>query len=234
MAEAPLHRSVSQKNQYDRCPYSYKLARIDQVWQRPAAWLPQGSAEHEAIEAYEKSGQQMSVENGRELFRERYAYHVGTYTEDTPNWDFWAASGPYKGAVDVERRFKLGEDQIRAYIAWREAHPEEKIWRTRDGVLAVELPFEIELGGVPIRGYLDQVVVDESGQLEVRDVKSGKKPDTNIQLGTYKVALEVQYGVNAPVGSYFLGKHGKPTLAYDLSEYTVESVTEEFVELDNN
>ena len=67
-----MHRSVSQLQQYTKCPMAYKLSRIDKVWQRPAAWLIQGSAVHEAIEAWEKSGRTMTLEEATEDDLESY------------------------------------------------------------------------------------------------------------------------------------------------------------------
>src|SRR5262249_30789572 len=52
--------------------HSYYLARVKKAWQKPAAWLPQGSAVYEAAEAWERSGRTMSVEQAQDVFRESY------------------------------------------------------------------------------------------------------------------------------------------------------------------
>src|SRR5690606_29952771 len=67
------YRSVSQLKQYQKCGYSYYLARIEREWERPAAWLPQGLAVHEAAEEYEKSGRTMSLDKMQDVFQESSA-----------------------------------------------------------------------------------------------------------------------------------------------------------------
>lgn len=126
--EKRKHRSVSQINQYNRCPYSYKLSRIDKAWQRPAAWTRQGSAVHEAAEAYERSGRTLTLEQAQDVFRESYAKHINEALETTPNFEYWFASGPYGGEKDTVRRFGIGLEQVEKYIRWYDSHPEEVIW----------------------------------------------------------------------------------------------------------
>lgn len=125
-------RSVSQLNQYTRCPHAYKLARIDKAWARPAAWLPQGTAFHTVAEVYEKAlaeGREMILERAQEIFREEYAKDIGALCAETPNFDWWFWSGPYNGERDIERRFHVGLEQVEKFIAWRHTKG-QKIWMT--------------------------------------------------------------------------------------------------------
>lgn len=256
------HRSVSQINQYDRCPYSYKLSRIDKVWEKPAAWLPQGSAVHTVAEHVWRrklEGLPVTVEDAQVFFAEEYAKEVSKYTEITPNFDFWFASGPYRGAADVERRYGIGLEQVRKFIEWTDNHPEEEIWFTpglRDSRCkqlqvagsihhvdececknpepAIELAFDIDLDGVLVRGYIDAVMsVDRI--LRVRDYKTGNNPGDDFQLAVYAIALSETYNIPPPlIGDYWMGRSGKPTVPYDLSGWTREKVSARFRELDEN
>lgn len=125
-------RSVSQINQFTRCPMSYKLARIDKVWARPAAWLPQGTAFHtvaQIIEEARAEGREVSLEKAQEIFREEYAKDIGEMCAETPNFDWWFHSGPYNGERDIERRFGIGLEQVEKFMAWRTLSGQE-IWRT--------------------------------------------------------------------------------------------------------
>ncbi|AJD82490.1 Cas4 exonuclease [Mycobacterium phage Sheen] len=230
-AEKPKYRSVSQLNQYERCPYAYKLARIDREWKRPAAWTAQGSAVHEAIEAWEKSGREMSLQAVQQVFLTSYIKYINESCETTPNFQWWFASGPYDALKDIPRRQALGMDQCERYINWAQRHTEEKIWVTPDGTPAIELEFDIELDGLPVRGFID-AVIDVDGELIVRDHKTGNQPGDDFQLGVYKVALEVLYGVQVVKGDYWMGKTGKATYPYDLSVWTRELVTSKFKELE--
>ncbi len=229
-------RSVSQINQYLRCPQAYKLGRIDKVWSRPAAWLPQGTAFHAVAEEYERrmSSAPMSLSEAQDMFRDEYAKGIGELCEDTPNFEWWFWSGPYSGERDVERRYHIGLEQVEKFLAWRES-PGQDIWITPDGKPAIELDFQVELDGVMVRGFIDAVVVVD-GQLRVRDYKTGNSPGDDFQLGVYSVAVEALYGVKPPAGDYFMvGKKGaKPRISgpYDLSYWTREEVTARFHEVE--
>jgi putative RecB family exonuclease len=235
MIETRQHRSVSQYNQYNRCPYSYKLARIDKVWARPAAWLPQGSAVHTVCEVYrqrEHGNDPMSLDEAKELFCEEYAKEIEKYTEQTPNFEYWFASGPYRGETDVERRFGIGLEQVEKFVAWTESHPEEVIWIAEDGTPGIEIV-------IMDPGYAGD---NDDGSPQpiytVRDYKTGNTPGDDFQLGVYKVALEEVYGLSVDYGDYYMaGKAGKKALVtdpYDLSEWTRERVSAKFAELEAN
>lgn len=238
LGEKKTHRSVSQYNQFYRCGWAYKLSRIDKVWQRPAAWLAQGSGVHQAVELWEKSGRTMSLRDAQAAFTASYEEHVNRYAEQTPNFDYWSRSGPYAGEADILRRYAIGLEQVEKYITWALAHPDEKPWVSDDGEPGIEIGFDIELGGVPVRGFIDLVLPSGDSEVYLRDLKTGKTPGDDFQLGVYKVALEEQYGVTAASGDYFMaGKASKkagPTAPYDLTEWTKERVTKEFQELEEN
>ncbi|QHB41249.1 Cas4 exonuclease [Mycobacterium phage Chupacabra] len=228
------HRSVSQLKQYERCPYSYYLARVLKVWQRPAAWTAQGSAVHEAIEAWERSGRTMSLEEMTAVFRKSYDRYINESCADTPNFKAWFASGPYDGKRDITRREDIGQDQCEKYITWAESHPEEVIWIAPDGTPGIELAFDIDLDGVLIRGYIDAVLEVED-VLRVRDHKTGNQPGDDFQLGVYAVALAETYGIEAPtIGDYWMGRAGKPTYPFDLTDWPRDRVAEAFGELEDN
>ncbi|AGK87547.1 exonuclease [Mycobacterium phage HINdeR] len=233
----PKHRSVSQLNQYNRCPYSYKLQRIDKEWQRPAAWTAQGSAVHEAIEAWENSHRTMSLQAMQQVFLTSYKKYINASCEITPNFQWWFASGPYDALKDIPRRMEIGLGQCEKYINWVQKHTEEVIWFTPDGTPAIELAFDIELDGIPVRGYIDAIIVVEVKpgvyQLRVRDHKTGNQPGDDFQLGVYKVAIEIMYGESVPSGDYWMGKTGKATYPYDLTHWTRERVTARFKELES-
>lgn len=229
------HRSVSQCNSYERCPYAFKLARIDKVWQRPAAWLAQGSAVHEAAEAYERSGRTMTLEQAQDVFRESYATHIEAACEVTPNFEVWFKSGPYGGEVDIERRYQIGLDQVQKYLDWYEAHPDEVIWVSPDGTPGIELGFDIDLDGVQVRGFIDAVIDQGEYGVRVRDNKTGNTPGDDFQLGVYAVALAEQYGIKKPMfGDYWMGKPGKPTHVYVLEDWDRAAVSKKFRELQDN
>lgn len=227
------HRSVSQYGDYETCPHMYYRKRVLRDWQRPAAWLPQGNAFHESAEAFELSGRTLTLEETQDVYRDSYSSHTNELCETTPNFDWWFSSGRYGGQEDVERRYGIGLEQTARYVQYASS-TEEKVWTTDDGVPGVELPIEVDLGGVTVRGKVDQVYVQPNGTVRVRDLKSGNLPGGTFQLATYAVAVGEQYGQHIAEGDYWMGKSGNSTTPYDLSDWTKERVTEAFQELDEN
>ncbi|KRD08606.1 hypothetical protein ASE48_08560 [Mycobacterium sp. Root265] len=231
-------RSVSQINSFTRCPMAYKLSRIDKVWPRPAAWLPQGTAFHEVaelVEIWEGYGFPLTLEEAQDMFRVFYARDINALTEETPNFDFWSWSGPYNGERDTERRYEVGLEQVEKFFVWR-ALKGQDIWVAPDGTEAIELDFKIELDGIIVRGFIDAVVV-VNGELRVRDYKTGNTPGDDFQLGVYALAVAMKYGVEAPkTGDYYMaGKKGKKVVVthpFDLTEWTREKITAKFHEVE--
>ena len=237
MSSPPEHRSVSQLNSYERCPYAYYLGRVKKVWQRPAAWLAQGTAFHEVAEIWKKTqvdGADLTPDGAKQMFTEVYQRTINAQLAETPNFQYWFRSGPYDGAVDIVRRHQLGLDQLDRFQAWQQSHPEEVIWIAPDGTPGIETGFDIDLDGVLVRGFID-AVIERDGQVIVRDYKTGNQPGDDFQLGTYAVALAEEYGIERPVvGEYWMGRTGKPTYPYDLTEWSREAVAEKFHEVDAN
>ena len=228
-----MPRSVSQVKQYRDCPYQYYLQRVERVWQRPAAWLSQGTAVHKAAEEWERSGRTMSARDAQGVFRESYADSVNEMCETTPRLDWWFASGPYGGEADIERRYHKGLEQTAKYVSYYEGKgSEDVIWITPDGTPAIELPFDVEFGGVKVRGYIDAVVTTPHGVV-VRDNKTGNKPGDEFQLAVYAQAIRQQHGQTINHGDFWMGKTGKPTKLLDLFEWGEQEVAEAFSEMDS-
>lgn len=229
----PEYRSFSQMDQYGRCPHAYELARLQRVWKKPAAWLPMGTAVHYAAEMWEKSGRKAVRAVVRAWFKDKYAEEVNHYLEQTPNMRYWQHSGPYDGEADIARRYKVGLEHVDRYLGWYEKHPEEVIWVTPDGTPAIELPFDFELGGVRVKGMLDQAIVDGTGTVIARDIKTGNKPGEVAQLSIAGHAIkQADPTQDVAQGDFLMTKSGYPTFPYDL--VNVDVLTEAFVTLDQS
>lgn len=224
------HRSVSQHNTFKRCAYRYKLERIDKVWQRPASWLSQGLGVHKAMEEWELSNRELGMDELFEIYEEEFIRSVSEQSETTPNFDYWFGSGPYSGPVDIERRFNLGREQLETLVDYS-ISSSDKVWTAPDGNKAIELEFNVELGGVTVKGFIDQVVETKDG-LMVRDIKTGAKPGDIFQLATYSEALRILYDVEINWGDYFMGKTGKPTKPIPITDEDRAGVHESFAWLE--
>lgn len=223
-------RSVSQTQQYEQCGHRFYLQRIERVPTRKAAWSHHGTAFHAAVEEYELSQRTMSADDAVDLFSDRYSSLVNADLEQEPDTDKWLAAG-LPGGDDIERRYHLGQEQVRSYIEWAETHP-TKTWKTPDSDKpAVELYFLVDLGGVNVRGFIDQVVEEPDGTLRPRDWKTGTTK-SRFQLETYSVALRKAYGAEVNRADWYLAKSGRLSRPLRMDTVTEEQIAARFVAMD--
>ncbi|WP_167390880.1 RecB family exonuclease [Streptomyces yunnanensis] len=215
-------RSVSQTKQYEQCPYAYFLARIAREPELQAAWLAQGVAVHSAAEEWEKSGRRMALDDAQAVYSKVYTRMANEALEAEPDEEGWQASGPYPGFTDLERRWSIGMGQVESYVDWYKTHPDETIWKSADGVPAIEQRFDIEVDGVKVIGFIDQVIEHPKHGPLVRDIKTGVIPkmDDTFQLDVYAFAMNKLYGLECKAGDYWSGKTGKPSRVRKLDIHT--------------
>lgn len=226
-----MPRSVSQVNEYRRCPNAFYLRRVLGVKERPAAWLAQGTAVHRAAEMWERSLRQMGVEDALDIYSASYEEEIEKLAEIAPFRD-WYSSGPYRGEQDVDRRFTIGLQQTEKYVSYYWGPGKhETVWATPSGELALELEFNIILSDIRVRGFIDMVADTPKGVV-VRDNKTGNQPGDTFQVATYSVALEHLYKERVIFGDYWMGKTGKPTKLYNIEDTDRSGVSSLFTEID--
>ncbi|RJQ79946.1 PD-(D/E)XK nuclease family protein [Pseudonocardiaceae bacterium YIM PH 21723] len=237
------HRSVSQFREYNRCPQAYYLKRVVRAWERPAAWLPQGTAVHAAAEQWEKSGRLMPLMEAEKVFRLAYAESVDALSEVTPRHDFWMSSGRFKGREDIHRRFDMGLAQVGAYVDYyTRIAPEEVVWTPPGAGPIIEHEFSLDLDGVLVKGFIDLAVYRPKSGLVVRDLKTGTDPGDDFQLVVYVVALQDEFDVSIAGGDYMMIRRTKPTepfrpkptRVFDLSAWPRTRLVDEFGLLDES
>lgn len=190
--EPKPHRSVSQLLSYASCSEKYRLERIARVPQRPAAWTIGGNAVHTGIEEWEKSDRTLTADQVEDIVITDYRNRANKLIEE---WEpsYWMTGGRKKGEDDLSDREDKAVLQVRDYMVW--ATSQEHLWCVEDS----EVEFNLEFGGVVVRGYIDQIVRRVDGSLLVRDLKSGNKvPGSPIQLAVYAHAVQDLY--KEPVG----------------------------------
>ncbi|MGV9693344.1 PD-(D/E)XK nuclease family protein [Streptomyces sp. NPDC003444] len=223
-------RSVSQTDQYEKCGWRWWLQRGERVTPRPAAWSHHGNAFHTAAEAVERSGRTMSAEEAVDLFSDEYATLTNAALDREPNTDRWLAAG-YSGGEDIERRYVLGQEQTARYVEWS---TEEKpaIWaEPAEGEPALELYFLVELGGIQVRGYIDQLIEEPDGTVRVRDLKTGTTR-SHFQLQTYAAAVEQAWGAKVDRGDWYLGKTGRLSRPVRLDAVNADELGERYAAMD--
>ena len=123
--------------------------------------------------------------------------------------NFWQATGP---------------QWVQAYIDWRKANPDWKLWKTPQGAPAIELAMLPEFAGVPVKMILDRVF-EVNGELVIVDLKTSQQTPTNtLQLGFYKVGILKTFGIDVKWGTYWMARqHGVSPLV-SLEQYTEDKV----------
>lgn len=107
------------------------------------------------------------------------------------------------------------------YIMWRNNNPDWKIWRTPQGAKAIEIELNPIIADVPVKMVIDRVF-EVNGQLVIVDLKtSARRPVSDLQLGFYKVGLEMQFGIEVNLGNYWMSREAGTGEMIDLSRYTL-------------
>jgi len=233
---ARIRRSVSQLVSYTQCGEAHRLQKIAKVPQRPAGWYALGHAAHKAIEDYENSSRAISTAEAVEVFLEAYDAEISANLIKWPDWDSWMTGGRKGAEQDVADRRVIGAYQVEDYIRYAEENAAN--WR----VIASEVEFTIELGGVECLGFIDQLAQRIDGSIQVRDLKGGSTiPGSALQLAVYGLAAEEYMGVKPGAACFVkLGRpattraKAKPTaeLEHDLSLWSREQVERMFRDFD--
>jgi hypothetical protein len=232
------HRSYSQTKNFRTCGEQYRLERVEKAPQRPNCTAVAGNVIHVVSEWVDGAAhigcagpelysiarevtprivEEALAENISTDFPISTWKHYGRPTQAKPNGEdmyWWIAEGIPK-AVD-------------AYIDWRVDNP---AWRLAviDDAPAIEVGFDIKIGTVEVRGKIDRIFQDDSGRQLILDIKSGQKPKTDEQLGTYWKATGIRWG------AYLYGlKTGEAKYVgpIDLSHWTDDKLEQLYCETD--
>jgi hypothetical protein len=182
----PRRRSASQLASYSACGEAYRLERVAKAPQRPAAWFFQGTAVHHAIEQWEESRREMPLDELENEYLTVYRSEANEAIEaQGGELGAFMTGGNKRPDTDLSDREAIGWYQVQDYI--RLAEDEADIWT----VVASELEFNVDVGGVPVNGFIDQVVYNhDTGYIHPRDIKTGNNmPPTPVQLALYTLGL---------------------------------------------
>lgn len=226
------HRSVSQLLKYSRCSEDYRLSYVDKVtsW-RPAAWLAQGTAFHETVQQYEESGRYPEFDFGL-TYELVYDREIESFKAREPDLALWLKAPKTSTQDDIAARRIRGVEQLKNYVQFTVDSP-FGIKPIDDFNLGLELPFEVMIGEVLVKGAIDQVLLDFEG-VEVRDLKTGNRESAFIQLGVYVLVVEKIFGWPVTKASFYYAKDNKVvTLSRkDLDRYDEGYLSELFSSLE--
>lgn len=245
IVEIPAHLSWSQVSSLigSYCPAQYFYGRLLGKEERPGWASVGGSGVHTATEDWDR----LVVESGEfvtdpeaiaVMFNTAFSIEIAR-TEQGSNFprEEWRASGrASKDNPDKENEKWWrghGPAMLARYANWRMSIPWEIAALTNsDGeeVMGIEIPIGVEIGGVPVRGYVDRVFEREGEYLCV-DIKSGSMaPKTAGQLGTYRAGILDEYGVDCKVGAFWMARTGDSGSFFDLTQWTKERLDFTFAE----
>ncbi|MGW5397789.1 RecB family exonuclease [Streptomyces sp. NPDC003952] len=240
---AGMPRSVSQITEYEECPYKGWLKRAEKVEPRPAAWSTHGTSFHTAAEEFEKSGREMPADDVVRVFQDEYCDGINRDMGKLNDIGQWMRANKGTAADDLEERYEAGSRQTREYVEYVQEnapvlwhpkkHKRDGVWQVADGTPAVELYFMAEFGGVKVRGFIDQVLLNTDMSRRVRDLKTGSTK-SKFQLWVYGLAVNQLYPEEAPVtnGDWYLAKTGKVSRPVKLADADPDEITERIVRMD--
>jgi RecB family exonuclease len=113
-----------------------------------------------------------------------------------------------------------GPRMVQAWIDWR-ARSKWRVWTTPDGDPAIELGIETDIAGMPLKMIIDRVMVVPGREaLCIVDLKTGARtPESDLQLGVYRLGLWRQYQVGADFGAYWMARKGELSDIVNLSRF---------------
>lgn len=194
--------------------------------QQPAAWLTQGIAFHEAIEKWERVDRTATADQAVGWFDDAFDRVLIEQMAQEPDTETWLTGSRKSGTQDIEDRLARGRQQVRDYIDFANSTAHLwRVWEIIPGEKAIEVGFDMTLNGVRVVGYIDQAIEwIDTGQVTVRDLKTGTKLPEPRQLGIYKVALNDLFNVGVQWGDFYMCKNSSVTKPYNLARYTPERV----------
>ena len=213
--------SHSALNSWLSCGWQFYLSRIQRVPEAPSYWLAGGKAVHESTELYDRLyyGTDKSFDPTK-AFTEAWERNY----KESDNGMEWRAGGratkAYPNKEDAQWWLNSGPKMVDFWTQFRQDSG-YTMWLTPEGEPAIETELNQEVGGVPIKAYLDRLMVAPTGELVIVDIKtSSKEPVSLTQLGIYAILVEKTFGVRPSLGSYFMARTGELTQPQSLDRYT--------------
>ena len=171
----PRPLSHSSITLYNECPQKYKFRYIDLIPGKPRHFFSFGRSVHWALEFF--YGVKTPVSPTLDVL-------LQTYKEE------WMSDG-YRDPFQEHEYFEEGKRILKAF--------HEKHAKDYHVPLFVEYGFEVEVEGVPVKGFIDRVDKLADGRLALMDYKTGKgiaegRVEIDPQLTMYQYACETLLG----------------------------------------
>lgn len=237
LADRP-HLSPSQLKSWTGCGHRYYLERVvppeDREPPLPAWALIGGRALHRAFDDIVADGLKGKPKEAGWRFRAHFAEEIAAQTEFEPDISKWRASGrASKAWPEKENRdwwAENGQAQVERFATLYDSpFLPGRVVVDNDRPL-IEIGFTVEIGGEPVKGYIDAIVELPDGSIVPRDYKSGAKEEDGTQLATYAHAMHEIYGILPESGEYLMTR-AMVVAPWDLRPLTREVIGREYAML---
>jgi len=235
--------SYSQVSTLRTCGEQYRLRYIEKAPKRPSCAAVGGTIIHSVCDVIDRqllAGVRDPSALEREALRSgadeladevgRLMLKPGPYSDPATWQSYGRKTNEWPGAQNMVWYDQVGiPAAIGNYIDWRLDNLDLVPLEIPGFGPAIEVPFDVYLDGMQIRGFIDRIFVSAStGGHALLDLKSGLKPKTDEQLGLYRLAADLLPG-NFQWGYYLYGlKYSdKPAILsqpIDLSHWTKDKL----------
>lgn len=191
------HLSFSALSAYQKCPRAFQLGRLLKAPETPAWYFATGTAVHQFVEEYLKSGRDSSVSTYERLEKLFFA-EVERLMEIEPDTTKWAHAGSDEDPVVEEKALRLAQECAERAIALLD---EIDVWEC-------ELDVTGMLPGcpLPVMGFADIIGEHKKHGPIIGDWKTGKsRPKDALQLETYNALLRfstIEMGDGRPLPTF--------------------------------
>ena len=230
MIELPDRLSYSSLSSYSECGERWKLERgyhkDSSTWFATVA----GSAVHEIseyIDLKEIGLFEGEIPSFLEVFDRLLAQESERGIEVKPSGRVLNSIGKTGGPNKKDRGWYIhyGPLWVEAWIEWKATNGDLTLATMPNGSPGIEVEINQQAGGEPHKGFIDRVYVRASdGEYVIVDLKTGKEPAGNIQLGSYSVGLLREHGIEANLGAYWMTDKGELTAIVDLTVYSASYI----------
>ena len=171
-----LRLSATKFETYLKCPLQFKFAHVLEVPTPEKTYFNVGTAVHavaEHLTKFEKEGIKPTELMAFEILEK--------------NW----SSDSYKSQKNEQEDFLKAKEMVKFYLQWSAANPNTPI--------DVEKRFQIEIGGIPVTGFIDRIEKTPAGEYQVIDFKTGRVYETknsikeDTQMNVYALAVQNIY-----------------------------------------
>lgn len=222
----PGRLSFSSVRTYTECGERWRFERLYGV--NESTWFATvgGSVVHEITEQYDRGlVEVVDAATFKDVFDAMLA--DVEHLEVKPSGKVLKSNGPNGGPhkKDYDWWLEFGPQMVDAWRSWR-ARTDWELVTLPGGEPAIEVPLECNVGGDTFRGYIDRVFRRPDGEYVVVDIKTGADSGL-LQLGTYRVGLKRQYGIDASLGGFW-SPFKDDVWTYDLSVFSDSYVDAQF------